>query len=259
MKKGFTLIEVLVVLAILGVISAFLINAISKAGLKEQERNKFLLRKAYVSLTQNAANILSNRQNYPKGLLAQCRATNVDENRQINFCDEFVSTINTIGDLPENVCNSETIPGYQERTHLDDSFYTENYPRIISADRMVWWGLGGKSESCAAANDSHLENKLCDGSFGDITDPDACKIIIVDVNGTDLQRLNSGQTVDKSKNIFGLDIFRFKLCNNGRVELIGTDKLYSPYKSRQTKKEITTAEDLLRDANPTRVRNNRTK
>ena len=96
MKKGFTLIEVLIVLAILGVISAFLINAISKAGLKEQERNKFLLRKAYVSLTQNAANILSNRQNYPKGLLAQCRATNVDENRQINFCDEFVSTINTI-------------------------------------------------------------------------------------------------------------------------------------------------------------------
>ena len=148
----------------------------------------------------------------------------MDENRQINFCDEFVSTNNTIGDLPEKVCNNETIPTHQEGKHLDDTYYSEDFPRIISADRMVWWGLGGKSTSCEPANDSQLENKLCDGSFGTITDPDACKTIIVDVNGTELQRLNSGQTVDKSRNIFRLDIFRFRLCNNGRVELIGTYK-----------------------------------
>lgn len=254
MKKGFTLIEVLIVLAILGVIAAFLIMSISHAGLKEQERNKYLLRKAYVSLTQNAENILSNRQNYPRGLLAQCRATNVDANRQINFCDEFVSTINTIGDIMEGVCNRQDIPGYAARQHLDSAFYEEDYPRIISSDRMVWWGLGGSLTPCDATNDTQLEGKQCDGSFGNINDPNACKIVIVDVNGTDIQR-QQGEYVEKSKNIFGLDIFRFRLCNNGRVELID-DPLYSPYKSRQNpNRTIDSARDLLRDANPTRVRN----
>lgn len=255
MKKGFTLIEALIVLVILGIVAALLISSISKTGLKEQERNKYLLRKAYVSLTQNVENILSNRQNYPRGLLAQCRATNVDANRQINFCDEFVSTINTVGGIMEGVCNRQDIPVYAARQHLDSAFYEEDYPRIISSDRMVWWGLGGSPTPCDATIDRQLEGRQCDGSFGDINDPDACKIITVDINGTDIQRSN-GERVDRSKNIFGLDIFRFRLCNNGRVELID-DPLLNPYQSRQNpNRTIDSARDLLRDANPTRVRNN---
>ena len=258
MKNGFTLIEVLIVLAILGIIAAFLISSISQAGLKEQERNKFLLRKAYVTLTQNAENILSNRQNYPRGLLAQCRATNVDAQRQMNFCDEFVSTINTIGDLMEGICSRQDIPPYTARQHVASAFYENTYPRIISADRMVWWGLGGNTTSCAPANDTQLENKQCDGSFGNITDPNACKTIIVDINGTDIQRNSNDQYIEKSRNIFGLDVFRFRLCNNGKVELID-DPIYSPYTSRQNQnRRIETAKDLLRDANPTRIRNNQT-
>lgn len=280
MKKGFTLIEVLTVLAILGIIAALLISSISKAGLKEQERNKFLLLKAYTNLAQNSEDILSNKQNFPRGLLAQSHATNTTKGRQLNFCDEFISTINTLGDMKGDICNCNDVPAYSKGGWLNSADangpYSDNYCKIVSSDKMVWWGIGGTAKtSCPTGqiyHDPQLENKNCDGSFShqDIDDgikqkmdsPNSYKIITVDVNGTEFHKTSNqalkntvNGRVDKSKNIFGLDIFRFKLYNDGRVELMD-DPLFSPYRNRRGER-ISTARALLKDANPTNIRNNR--
>lgn len=245
MKKGFTLIEVLCVIAILGVITAFMINAVSQSGLKEQQRNKYLLKKAYVNLSENVSNSISNRQIYPTGKFNESYATNTSSanKRQVNFCDDFISTINTLGDMDKSVCEiTDKTPEYKKGEHLAAASYEPSSGRIISSDKMVWWGLGG---SGSAGNCTiNGQKRFCDTHYP--------KTIVVDINGTDIQRnpnVEEGKS-DKSKNIFGLDIFRFKLYEDGRIELID-DKIAFPYKNKEDKK-IETAQQLLLDAGSTK-------
>lgn len=229
MKKGFTLIEVLITMAILGIIAGLLMSAISSAGLREQQRNKLLLKKAYTNLSENVANILSDRRNYPTGRLDQ-NANNPPR----TFCEEFLSSINTIGDIGapppgaltrtqffcQNGGNGQIVPAFATGTKVPAAFYNPQ-TSVTSADKMVWWGLGGT-------------NFPVD--------------IVVDVNGTDWQRnanVAAGRS-DKSKNIFGLDVFRLRVQADGRVDIIN-DPIASPYQNKRGN-PVNTTQDLIMDA-----------
>lgn len=229
MKKGFTLIEVLITLAILGIVAALLVNAINAAGLREQQRNKILLKKAYVNLSENVANILSDRRNYPTGMLNASATT-----PPRTFCEEFLSSINTIGDIGavppggltrtqffcQNGGNGQLSPAFATGAKVPVAFY-DTQRSVTTSDKMVWWGLGGTAFPIT---------------------------ITVDVNGTDVQRdaNAAGGRADKSKNIFGLDVFRLRVQADGRVEVIN-DVIASPYRNKRGSM-VNTTQTLIMDA-----------
>lgn len=63
-KKGFTLAEVMITLATLGVIAAILIPAITSLA---PDRNKVMFKKAYYSLEQAISQLINDEVHYPSG------------------------------------------------------------------------------------------------------------------------------------------------------------------------------------------------
>ncbi len=229
MKKGFTLMEVLITMAILGIVTALLVNAINSAGLREQQRNKILLKKAYVNLSENVANIISDRRTFPTGMLNASVTT-----PPRTFCEEFLSSINTIGDIGapppggftrtqffcQNGGNGQITPGFVTGAKVPAAFY-DPQRCVTTADKMVWWGLGGTAFPIT---------------------------VTVDVNGTDFQRNANvaGGRSDKSKNIFGLDVFRFVIQADGQIQ-VQNDLIASPYRNKRGAM-VNTTQTLIMDA-----------
>ena len=151
-KKGFTLAELMIVLAILGVIAAILTPLAFNA---TPDENKLKFKKAYYTL-QRATDAVLNSDNYPEGDMSKV------SDPAKTFCYTFSDMLNTMYDNCEGsnalVTNSGAAYIYDpsnSTTSLDtlDSYCsvglvsdplesgTNNLPKFITQDGIFWWGF----------------------------------------------------------------------------------------------------------------------
>lgn len=106
MKKGFSLTEVLISLAIMGILAAILLPTVQKT---TPDKNKIVFRKAYNTIAQGVSNLIYDEVNYPssqvdtttglmKGLNYTVATSNIVSSVTYNkFCYFLLDTLNTIG------------------------------------------------------------------------------------------------------------------------------------------------------------------
>ena len=125
-KKGFTLAEVLVTLALLGVLGAILIPAVIST---KPNKNKMMFRKAYNSLVQVISKMINDDVNYSgseeaSGTQRGFNYTSPTTNGTVNkFCHLLSDSLNTVGNV--------TCPNTLTAADLDTSEFN-------TSDGMTW-------------------------------------------------------------------------------------------------------------------------
>ena len=178
-KKGFTLVEVLIALAILGIVAAATIYVLINTIPKEHE---YLAKKPAVTLSYGVKTLLENDRVYPN------KAFEGGE----KFCDNYVKIFSDIGstncEQPSNISDNKFFSGDK----LPDNIYAltnlttstgETCTNLTTSTGETWIGLNQK--------------------FKDEKTPIK---IIVDVNGP-----------NKGNNILGEDVVLLSLYQNGKI------------------------------------------
>lgn len=151
-KRGFTLAELMIVLAILGVIAAILTPLVFNAA---PDENRLRFRKAYYTI-QRATDAVLNSDTYPEGDLS--KVSDPDK----TFCYAFSDILNTMYDNceadstivvnsgnafeynPENSDTSlATLDSYCTAATVSDPLKggVDNLPKFITQDGIFWWGF----------------------------------------------------------------------------------------------------------------------
>lgn len=129
--KAFTLAEVMITMAILGILASVLLPAVSKVRPNE---NKALFKKAYYVAERMVSELVNDESLYPMGEGTAVGLDNVSEvtydgeqySESDKFCKLFAAKVNTIND------NISCVPG--SRTPTDS-----NVPSFITTDGIAWY------------------------------------------------------------------------------------------------------------------------
>jgi len=109
MRKGFTLAEMMVVLLIIGVVSAIIIPVlITNVG----DTNKVLFKSGYRIVETAVNDLIADISLYPAGELDN------------TFCNNFINKVNTIGSR-----------------NCDTSSFVTKTPNFITTNGMAWYGF----------------------------------------------------------------------------------------------------------------------
>lgn len=154
-KKGFTLLETLVTLGIVGVLAAFLLPALNKS---TPNQNKIMYRKSYNFLQQAVSNLINNDSIYPSdqvgfdytGTNTVARGFNytIDPNTTLpytynKFCNFFYDQLNTLAasttSCPLSSAKSDT-PSLIANTRVTTSDGVDWYMYVPFADTTATVG-----------------------------------------------------------------------------------------------------------------------
>lgn len=168
MKKGFTLAEMLVALAVIGVIAALTIPIITNTNSKN-------LKTLYKSVYTNAQIVINELINdislYPSGELSNN-----------TFCANFFSKVNTINYSSENCSNTfspDTVP---------------DFPNAVTSNGMRWYGM-------------HEDFADCPTTYSGLGLPAGnCIKVSIDINGPG-KGTNNPATDDDSRDILHMYIY----------------------------------------------------
>ncbi len=130
MKKGFTLSESLISIAIIGVISAILIPILNNVS---PDKDRVMYKKAMYTM-QNAIATAINDNTTPAANTSAYWAG--DEVTANSFCTDIANTINTVGTVD---CS---IPGSAAQ------------PNFVATNGSKWWGLGNHKFTTTGANET---------------------------------------------------------------------------------------------------------
>ncbi len=134
-KKGFTLEEIAIALAMIGVLSVLMLNAIRKV---TPDNNKILFKKAYSIVERTVAELVNDETLYPYdasrvGFLNTDSVTTpsgITASGSTKMCRLFVSKINTISESTTGgTCSFETTDGITWSFTNNTSF-----PKTITVD-----------------------------------------------------------------------------------------------------------------------------
>lgn len=181
-KKAFTMAEVLITLAILAIIAAFIIPILIETTPNE---NRILYKKMFHEIATGVQNLINDNSKYaePKaGFL-----TPMDETK--GFCDEFVAMINTVGNVD---CTASAAPSNGDKTGYN--FITTNGAKL--------WGFGGTAFASGTGAGCTAEPK----------DGDTCYITVyIDTNG------DAGPNRLATAGDYDADRFKMRLYASGKV------------------------------------------
>lgn len=197
--KGFTLAEVMITMAVLGVLASILLPAVSKVRPNE---NKTLFKKAYYVAERMTGELVNDETLYPvgdgeaEGLANiaeawydgecygkpddQAPACSNGSNGSDKYCKLFAAKVNTINE------DVNCVAGSREPTN-------SNVPSFITTDGIYW--------------------------YMPYTDFDTDKAIIVDVNGD--KKPNCRCTTDSCADCTNPDQFQIWIEPNGRMYVDG--------------------------------------
>lgn len=193
-RKGFTLAEIMVSIAVLGILSAILIPVIVK---KIPDNSKVLIKSSYASVENAVTELINDQQSYPMGLTGtttdippktvelglnntSLTGTNVPSG-QNKFCyllTQEMNVVNTTSHKPD--CNAALIAGRFSTTNDMDWWVYYNPPIFpLKADgyttRIVFdikfYNLVGKDISPNCGTGDHIMTACAAG----IT-PDRCEV-----------------------------------------------------------------------------------
>lgn len=134
-KKGYTLAEVLVVMALLGILAAILLPAVSNV---RPDRNKMMFKKAYHIAERIVYELVNDDNLYPS---KEGKYYGLDNLEQVNdngvampadslkFCSLFVRRLNTVDDII--TCTSTTAKAATNGTHAT--------PTTTTTDGIDWY------------------------------------------------------------------------------------------------------------------------
>ncbi len=207
MKKGFTLAEVLITLAIIGVVAALTIPSVVRNYQETQIKTQF--RKTYSTLMQSL-----NKTNYELGGMPQCYKDNNGGGTNFTdectaFYNEFTKNLKVIKYCKNNAFSSGCIPeylGYRGDDVADFEGFRKNNinninPAWVLADGMILLGYLPQGHS----------------------------LLAVDINGF------------KKPNKFGYDLFIFRIAlNEKKSPIISPTGNISmqPYEGGRTTKQM---------------------
>ncbi|GEM_PF-1973030 len=178
MKKGFTLAETLITMAIIGIIMALSIPAV----IQSTNDTKPLFKKAYNTVEQVVAELLNDVSLYPAG-----------EFSNNTFCNCFFSKLNTIGyNYVGNTC-ANTFASIQIPTGPT----TPNTPNAVTSNAMEWYNMH-----------EDFDPTLCPTELISFS----CMKISVDVNG-----YNKGADIELPTDAANRDIFNIYITTTGKV------------------------------------------
>lgn len=157
-KRGFTLAELMIVLAILGIVSAILTPVIFDA---MPDENKLKFKKAYYTM-QRTTDAVLNSDVYPEGDLSK------PSSPAKVFCAAFADMLNTIVDncnassgnlvlatktLNYNGSNGANLDTYCRATAVTDYLTgTSNKPKFVTQDGIYWFGFDYDFPAATSAN-----------------------------------------------------------------------------------------------------------
>ena len=140
-KRGFTLVEVLLTLVVIGVVIAIMLPAIQKV---LPDKNAARARKAYNTLTNVVESLVNNPDIYLNGDLGTL--ANGNNSSVTSFCQQFGNNmVNVSGNV---ICSSSTGVGTQDVTdvsNLDSACENrksnKNRYAFKTPDGVYWYGM----------------------------------------------------------------------------------------------------------------------
>ncbi len=145
MKKGFTLSESLISIAIIGVISAILIPILNNV---TPDQDRVLYKKAMYTM-QNAVATAINDNTIPSSNTSAYWAG--DEVTATDFCTNISNTMNVVGSVNCSITGDASNPNF------------------VATNGSKWWGLGNHKFTTSGANQTADVYVDVNGNGGDNT------------------------------------------------------------------------------------------
>ncbi len=146
MKKAFTLSEVLISLAIIGVISAILIPVLNNV---RPDKERILYKKAMYTLQNAISTALNDNSEKVANSAAYWGDSTTDSTA---FCADVAGALNVVGTINCGITGSSTSPNF------------------VTVNGSKWWGLGGDKFTQSGSNMSKVITVDVDGNNGKNSD-----------------------------------------------------------------------------------------
>ena len=218
--KGFTLTEVIIAMAVMGILAAVLIPAITKV---TPDSDSILFKKAYSTLEKTVSELINDDMSYPADLPTQASSDNPKRNVQPGFAYTTTTTDMGVPAGNDKFCylfsQKMNTAGTPNCTLVNPANLTT--PAFITNDGVAWYFLGALN------------------TFTLIDDMAQAKQIFVDVNGA--KAPNCGNAASPCVGTTQPDRFQMGVRYDGKIEVVqqtgqqrtGRDILTDPTDNRK--------------------------